>query len=71
MLTIPNLVKRMKLIANGKECGINFLDDDKIELWWELSLTQKYCFTVKMRNVSVECNDFQRAMFKAQNDLKG
>jgi hypothetical protein len=59
----------MKKCNPGAKCGISFSDNDEVVLYWTISLTRIYELTFKERQLTVECNSFQRAMKQAELDM--
>lgn len=69
MLTLHQLITRMKK-ANNVKCGIEFLDNEKVKLWWQFSFTRVYELTFTEHQLTVANHDFQRAMKQAEIDMK-
>jgi len=59
----------MKKFNPDAKCGIDFNKDDTVTLKWSISLTRIYQLTLKEHQLSVECDDFQRAIMQAKIDM--
>lgn len=70
MLTIHQLIIRMKRCNPTTKCGVEFNESD-VTLWWDYSLTQQYTLNFTEHQLTVACNKFQRAMKQAEKDMKG
>lgn len=72
MLTIHQLIKRMRKCDPNVRCGVDFNCDGTVSLRWNVYSKGELCLyvlTFTEHQLTVECNDFQRAMMQAQIDM--
>jgi hypothetical protein len=65
-MDIENIYKRMQKAGGGVDCGIDFLPDNMVKLWWDVSLFSRIEITLSRYHMTVESREFQNKMMTVE-----